>query len=338
MTNTAGGTGGGVAPEHAGAVLALAWPDRIAKARGSGGFQMANGRVASVDETDPLARAEWIVIADATGRAGGARIMAAAEISEDAVLEAAGNLIEGHRVVAFNREAGAVQVRAEQRLGRLKLSSQPDAPTSAEALRGLIEGVRANGLSILPWSDAALHWLTRARYAAERTDGWPDLSELALLDTADLWLAPALDGRRALRDIRADALTAALKSLLDWQQTEALAKAAPERITLAGGRTAAVHYEVETGSVAEIIIQDAFGLKSHPMAAGAPILLRFCHLRGAQRKRHEISPGSGLGVITQCDLICGDGIPNIHGLMILRTRHRQFGEVSARSKQIARAQ
>lgn len=273
MAKTAGG-GSSVAPEHAGAILALAWPDRIAKARGNGGFQMANGRVASVDETDPLARAEWIVIADATGRAGGARIIAAAEISEDAVLEAAGNLIEGHRVVAFNRDAGAVQVRAERRLGRLKLSSQPDATTNAEALHGLLEGVRANGLCILPWSDAAQHWLTRARYATERTDGWPDLSELALLDTADLWLAPALDGKRTLRDIRADALTAALKSLLDWQQTAALAKAAPERITLAGGRTAAVHYETETGPVAEIIIQDAFGLKGHPMAAGAPILLR----------------------------------------------------------------
>ena len=274
MAKTAGGSGSTVAPERAGAVLALAWPDRIAKARGNGGFQMANGRVASVDETDPLARVEWIVIADATGRAGGARIMAAAEISEDAVLEAAGNLVEGHRVVAFNRDAGAVQVRAERRLGRLKLSSQPDAPTNAEALQGLLEGVRANGLSILPWSDAAQHWLTRARYAAEHTDGWPDLSEFTLLDTADLWLAPALDGKRTLRDIRADGLTAALKSLLDWQQTAALAKAAPQRITLAGGRTAAVHFEAETGPVADIIIQDAFGLKSHPMAAGAPILLR----------------------------------------------------------------
>ena len=94
MAKTAGGRRQSVAPEHAGAVLALAWPDRIAKARGNGGFQMANGRAASVDETDPLARAEWIVIADATGRAGGARIMAAAEISEDAVLAAAGSLIE----------------------------------------------------------------------------------------------------------------------------------------------------------------------------------------------------------------------------------------------------
>jgi len=274
MAKTADGSDGGVAPEHAGAVLALAWPDRIAKARGNGGFQMANGRAASVDETDPLARAEWIVIADATGRAGGARIMAAAEISEDAVLAAAGSLIEEHRVVAFNREAGAVQVRAERRLGRLKLSSQPDAPTHAEALRGVMEGVRANGLSILPWSDAAQHWLTRARYAAARMDNWPDLSESSLLDTADLWLAPALDGRRTLRDVRADALTSALQSLLDWQQTAAMAKAAPERIRLASGQTAAVHYEAETGPVADIIIQDAFGLKSHPMAAGAPILLR----------------------------------------------------------------
>ena len=274
MAKTAGDASGAIAPENAGAVLALAWPDRIAKTRGGGRFQMANGRAASVDETDPLARAEWIVIADATGRAGGARIIAAAEIAEEAVLAAADGLIEEHRIVAFNRDAGAVQVRAERRLGRLTLSSQPDAPTRDEALDGMIEGVRANGLNILPWSDASGHWLTRARYAAERMSGWPDLSDTALLATADVWLAPALDDSRSLREIRGAALASALRSLLDWAQADALAKAAPERITLADGRTVAVHYEEETGPVAEIIIQDAFGLKNHPMAAGAPILLR----------------------------------------------------------------
>lgn len=260
--------------ERAGAILALAWPDRIAKTRGGGAFQMANGRAVSVDQTEPLAGAEWIVVADATGRAGGARILAAAEIAEDSVLANAGPLIEECRSVGFNKAAGALQVRAERRLGRLKLSSQPDAPTVEEALSGLLEGVRANGLDLLPWSDAAQLWLTRARYVAERTEDWPDLSEPALLANADLWLAPALDSARSLRDIRADALSAALRSLLDWHQTEALAKAAPEWIELADGRTAAVRYETETGPVAEVIIQDAFGLKRHPMAAGAPILLR----------------------------------------------------------------
>ena len=174
MAKTAGGSGSTVAPERAGAVLALAWPDRIAKARGNGGFQMANGRVASVDETDPLARVEWIVIADATGRAGGARIMAAAEISEDAVLEAAGNLVEGHRVVAFNRDAGAVQVRAERRLGRLKLSSQPDAPMrDAEALEGMIgrrTGQRAQYLAVVGCG-SSIGWPVRATRRSARAAG-----------------------------------------------------------------------------------------------------------------------------------------------------------------------
>ncbi len=293
-----------VRSENAGAVLALAWPDRIAKARGDGGFQMANGRAASVDAMDPLAAAEWIVIADATGRAGAARIIAAAAISEEAVFTAAGALIEEQRIVAFNREAGAVQVRVERRLGRLRLSSQPDAPDEAEALKGMLDGVRTHGLDLLPWPDAAVHWLARARYAAERMPDWPDMSEAALLASAEIWLAPALDGVLALRSIRGDALSAALKSALDWRQTEALAKAAPERIALADGRTANVRYEPETGPVVDIILQDAFGLKAHPLAAGEPVLLRLLSpaRRPAQTTRDIVGFWSGSYQAVRADL------------------------------------
>lgn len=275
MARTAGASANeAIHPERAGRVLALAWPDRIARARGEGAFQMANGRMARVDVTDPLARAEWLVIADATARAEATRILAAAALSAEDVTAVAGDRIETRRTVRFDREAKAVQLRIERHLGRLRLHAQPGTPTPEEAAAGLVAAVQAHGLDILPWSDAAIAWLARARFVAGRHGDWPDLSEAGLQASADVWLAPALAYGRGLADIPKSALSAALHTVLDWRQSQDLDRLAPERLQLAGGSSVQILYEDETGPAAEIVIQDAFGMQAHPMLDGAPILLR----------------------------------------------------------------
>jgi len=276
MAAAAGGKRRGRAdPERTGALLALAFPDRIAKARGAPGrFQMANGRMAVLDEVDPLAGADWLVVADATGRAAEARILAAAPILADEVEAVAGDRIETRRRVAFDAEAGAVRVRIERRLGRLTLAAQPAPPTEDEATAGLLDAVRARGLDLLPWSDAARAWLARARAVGAGRQEWPDLSEAGLIERLDDWLPPALAGARAISDIRPGDLTHAVKTTLDWRQGQAVETEAPERLTLANGRTLAIDYADPNGPVAEAILQDLFGVTAHPTVAGAPVLLR----------------------------------------------------------------
>src|SRR5690606_36153122 len=59
----------------AGALLLHAYPDRVARARGAPGrFVLANGRGATLPETDPLARSDWLVVADLQGKAQNARV------------------------------------------------------------------------------------------------------------------------------------------------------------------------------------------------------------------------------------------------------------------------
>jgi ATP-dependent helicase HrpB len=270
-----GGSSGRVDVEAAGEMLALAWPDRIAKARGAPGrFQMANGRQAFLDETDPLASAEWLVVADATGRAAEARITAAAPIDADAVLTVAGDAIESRRRVAFDAESQSVRVRIERRLGRLKLGAQPAAPTAEEAADGLVDVVRTHGIDLLPLSDAARDWLARAQFVAAISKDWPDMSATGLAARADEWLPMALNGARAVADIQAGALTQALKAMLDWGQGASIDTQAPEVLQLANGRSLKIGYADPNGPVADAMIQDLFGVQQHPMAAGRPVLLR----------------------------------------------------------------
>lgn len=265
---------GNNAPEQAGLALARAWPDRIAKARGQGAFQMANGRIANLDLSEPLAGASWIVIADATGRAESGRILAAAQLPEDMIESIAGPRMIMRRRVLFDLDAAAVRVRAERRLGRLRVSERPDAPTAEEAKVGWLDAVRTHGTRILPWSDAATAWLARAGFAGASQTDWPDFSEVGLVASAEEWLPAAVYGARQARDIRPGALMAAVQTLLDWRQVQLLASAAPERMALADGRSVQVEYDPEMGPSADLMIQDAFGLKAHPLAAGRPILLR----------------------------------------------------------------
>lgn len=271
----AGGGDGRVDPERAGALIARAWPERIARRRGAPGrFQMANGRQAFLDEADPLATADWLVVADATGQAAEARILAAAPIAEGEVDVAAGALIEARRRVAFDAASGAVRVRLERRLGRIMLKAQPAAATEAEAMEGLLAAVREHGLDLLPWSDAARAWRARAIAVGARRTDWPRMDDAGLLEDLEAWLTPALAGARALRDVSAGALTQALKGRLDWHAAACIDAEAPERLDLANGRSLNVDYGDPNGPTAEAVIQDLFGVRAHPTVAGHPILLR----------------------------------------------------------------
>ncbi len=70
-------------PLSPGGLVALAYPDRVARARGKAGdFLMANGRAASVEPHLALARAKFLAVAEVAGRAGASRILAAAELDE----------------------------------------------------------------------------------------------------------------------------------------------------------------------------------------------------------------------------------------------------------------
>lgn len=274
IARTAGGGRGAVDDERAGAVLALAYPDRVAKARG-GSFTMANGRAASVDAASPLARAPFLAIADISGAAGRAQVLLAAPIGAGDVEAMFAAQIETGVSASVDAATGAVRARRIRRLGRIVLSEAPLERLSGEELaQALLEAVREQGLGLLDWDEAARQ--AQARVAFMRGlegETWPDWSDEALLAAAEAWLAPALAGVSRLRDVN---VARALLDTLPYELRRRLDAEAPARFETPAGSSLPIDYAAEGGPALDVRLQELFGQDRHPSVAGgrAPLSLR----------------------------------------------------------------
>lgn len=280
IARAAGGARAAIDEVRAGAVLALAYPDRVAKGRGAS-FTMANGRAANVDEASPLAREPFLVIADIAGAAGRAQALLAAPIGlTDIEAMFAAEISES---VSTSVDAnGGLRARRLRRLGQLVLSEAPVERLSGDALRAaLLDSVREHGLSALDWSEAAMQ--ARARVALLRTlepDVWPHWSDAMLMDSLDEWLAPALEGTSRLKDID---VARALLDALPFDLRRRLDQQAPTRFETPAGSSLAIDYTAEGGPALEVRLQEVFGLDRHPSVAGGRVPLTLRLLSPAHR-------------------------------------------------------
>jgi len=250
-----------------GVLLAEAFPDRIARARGASGEEWlaSGGRGYRLDPASSLSRAPWLVIGDAQGEAKGARITAALALEEAEVTRYLAHRIEARHALTWNAAEARVEARLERRLGAIVLARVPDPAPPAEAVEALLlERLRADGLRLLPLGDKALALLERARYA-----GLAVLSETVLLAEAEAWLGPLLAGRRDFQ-IGAGKLHEALLARLDWNARAALDRLAPPEFRSPAGTSHAIDYAHEGGPAVELRVQALFGLDRHPMIGDPP--------------------------------------------------------------------
>ena len=274
------------APQSTAAVLALAYPDRIAKARGGAGqFLLANGRAGQVDVTSPLARAPNLVVAELQGRAAATRILLAAACSEEDVIAIAGSRIAMRDDVQFDATAMAVRARRVRRLDAIVLSSEQRAVSASDDVAAaLADGLAAIGIGKLPWSKAQLQLRQRVAFlrAAGSAD-WPDLSDTALAASVQTWLQPFLAGKTRLADIGADDLGQALDVLLPWSLRQRLDGEAPTHFDAPTGNRFALDYEGAGAPALHIRVQELFGLKLHPTIANGRLPLTLYLLSPAHR-------------------------------------------------------
>lgn len=270
--------------ERAGAVLSLAYPDRIAKARGKPGeVVLANGRGAALDPGDALAREPYLVIADMGGAQATQRVHLTAPIAEVDLLALHGAHVVTEDVVAFDRAAKAVRARKVRRLGRLVLSEAPTRAEGAAATRALMQGIAALGLDALPWTKGLAQRLDRARFlVAAASEDALDLSAVTLTATLDDWLGPYIPGRAALSEITPDELSAALDALLG-PLSRRLDRDVPTHFEAPTGSRVAIDYDPERGPVVAIRVQELFGLSEHPRLAGGRVPIVFDLLSPAHR-------------------------------------------------------
>jgi ATP-dependent helicase HrpB len=256
-----------------GVLLAEAYPDNLAKRRTASGedWLTAGGRGLRLDPASPLARAEWLAVGDAQGGAKGARITGAIALDETEVTRWLAHRIEKRSTLRWVEAEGRVEALLEQRLGAITLSRGSDpAPDPATIRSFLVDRVRSEGLDLLPLSDASKALLVRATHASIAT-----LSESALLESLEDWLAPVL-GRR-LDALDPGKLHEALRNRLDYPAKQQLDRLAPAQFTSPAGTHHAIDYADPGGPSVELRVQALFGLDRHPtygQDGGEPLLLK----------------------------------------------------------------
>lgn len=268
------------------ALLALAYPERIAKARGARGqFLLANGRGAHLDATDALARVPFLVVAEMQGSAAATRIVLAAETTEADVLSFAGDRVVTRDDVSFDKDTLSVRARRVRRLDAIELASEPRTlAAGADVEAALAAGLMRIGATRLPWSKAQLQLRDRVAFlrAAGETD-WPDLSDAALTASLADWLGPYLAGKTRLSDLGADDLGAALDGLLPWALKRRLDDEAPTHFEAPTGNRHAIDYEGAGAPALHIRVQELFGLTTHPAIANGKLPLTLNLLSPAHR-------------------------------------------------------
>ncbi|MEV5198262.1 ATP-dependent helicase HrpB [Streptomyces sp. NPDC053720] len=270
--------GGGSGPDDVavGLVAALAFPERVARARGEGAFLMVSGTGAQLRDGSGLRSAPWlaVAVADRPAHSASARVRLAAVIDEDTARAAAGHLRFAGEEVHW--AGGDVVARRVERLGAVELSVRPlKQPATGLVREALVEGLRREGLGLLRWTRESGQLRERLAFLRrELGEPWPDVSRGALLERTEHWLEPELSRARRRSDLARIDAGQALRRLLPWATGEAvrLDELAPERIEVPSGSRIRVEYG-GAQPVLAVKLQELFGLRETPRVAGVPVLV-----------------------------------------------------------------
>lgn len=286
-------------PRWLGALLALAYPDRIAQQRREGGaeYRLANGRAALFAEVDALMKCSWLVIADLGSRQGQReeRIYLAAEFDPRLFEDVLAEQVERVDVLEWDEREQALRAERQAKVGELVLSREPlpglDDEARAKALLGL---VRRKGLNLLTWTPELRQWQARVALLRQldlETSGesqWPDLSDETLLASLEDWLQPYLGKVSRLSHFAQLDLASMLRNLLPWPLPQRLDEWAPAHLTVPSGSNIRLDYS-ETPPILAVRLQELFGLADTP-----------CIAQGRQQvKLHLLSPARRPVQVTQ---------------------------------------
>ncbi|MFM7084116.1 MAG: ATP-dependent helicase HrpB [Hyphomicrobium sp.] len=269
-------------------VLAFAYPERFAKARGKlGQFLLANGRGAYVEPTDPIAKSSYLVIGELQGGGVSARILLAACVEPSELLEVTQGRLQEQVEVYFDPQSASVKARSIRRIDSLVLSSETKPVLKGpETSALLIKGLAQVGLERLPWTKDLTQFQQRVAFLRAEEGGdtlWPDLSNTALLKTLETWLLPYLTNATCLTDITPEILEAALKGLLPWEQLRKLDIEAPTHFVAPTGNRHSIDYEDPQSPTVSLRVQEVYGVKINPSLGSGQIPLTLNLLSPAHR-------------------------------------------------------
>ncbi|WP_172150169.1 MULTISPECIES: ATP-dependent helicase HrpB [Pseudomonas] len=292
-------------PEHPrwlGALLAFAYPDRVARQRRAGGaeYRLANGRAALFAEADALMKHEWLVLADLGSRQGQReeRIYLAADLDPQLFETVLAEQVSVHEELDWDEREGVLRAERQRKVGELVLEREPltglDEAARSRALLGL---VRRKGLELLPWTPELRQWQARVALlraldlAAKGVSEWPDVSDAALLASLQDWLQPYLGKVKRLSHFANLDLSALLKNLLPWPLPQRLEELAPRSLQVPSGSRIGLDYS-EQPPVLAVRLQELFGLAETPRIAGGRQVVKL-HLLSPARRPVQVTQDLG---------------------------------------------
>ncbi len=250
-----------------GATLSLAYPDRIGKRRSGAAprYLLSGGKGASLPEDDPLAAAPMLVAADLDGDPREARVRLALPVAESDIRALHADRLRRENICEWSPRERSVRTRQRLMLGAVALEDRhwSEAPPEAVAA-ALTDGVRALGLDILPWTDAARRFVGRVEWLRRQIPELPDFAQEGLLADLGDWLTPRLERMSRIEDLGRLDLRAALEDRLGWDERRTLDRLAPAEITAPTGTRLPIDYSGAAPSIS-VRLQEMFGLTRHPV-------------------------------------------------------------------------
>jgi ATP-dependent helicase HrpB len=249
-----------------GRLVSEAYPERIAQQqeKQSVRYKLANGRVVRLPDHDPLLRESWLAVAQLDAGSNEGKIFLAAPLNERDLIHRAKEI----ETVYWDAEREMIVALLEKRIGNTVLSSKPLHKISeSQRIKILCEVIRKEGLRLLNWGEPQQEW--QARVMSLRTwrpeEGWPDVSENALLNTSEAWLTPYLIQVSKRNDFNKLDLHAILTGLIPWELSNKLDKLAPAKINVPSGSHIKLNYQLDgSAPVMEVRLQEMFGLLETP--------------------------------------------------------------------------
>ncbi len=262
-----------------GPLLALAYPERVARRRGAEGgrYQLAGGTGAVVPEWSLLAREKFLAVGEVDGVGTEVRVFLAAPLSEDDIRTLFAGRLDSVEEVRWSGQDQAVVARVQTRLDALVLDERPAAP-SGDALRSaMLDGIRQMGLGALPWDGeseslrARSEWLRSSGLAGTE---WPDLSAERLLSALEQWLGPFLEGINRRAHLARLDMTRMLRARFSYRQLQELDRLAPATLAVPTGSRIRLSYEGPQPVLA-VRLQEMFGQVETPTVGGGriPVLI-----------------------------------------------------------------
>ncbi len=269
----------------AGRIVALAFPDRVAQRRPgpAARYQLRNGTGSVLTDSPALAGEPYLVIAETDGRVPESRIYLAAPLTLDELREDFATQVARQGVLEWDADKG---LRAAERevLGAIVLQERRIVSPDPEAVRSLVlEAIASSNLELLTWSESARRLRERLAFLHHHDEGWPDVSNEALVADADVWLGPSLGDVRSRADLERLDLGALLLERLTWQQRSLLDELAPTHFIAPTGSRLQIDYAEPDAPVVRVRLQEMFGQLTTPRVLRGRVPLTLHLLSPAHR-------------------------------------------------------